>query len=101
MPKDDRKNDKEEMQKMVTFGAEYILRTNESTINEDIDDVIKIGQQKTEETKTNISKCFDHNIMEFKMDLNEEHNYQTYEGKDYSNARKKQQKAFQQALIIN
>ena len=37
--------------------------------------------------------------MEFKMDLNGEHNYQTYEGRDFSNIRK-QQKEIQQALII-
>merc|ERR1712110_170952 len=46
-----------------------------------------------------MGQCFDHNIQEFKMDLNEEHNYQTYEGRDYSNARK--EKEIEQALIIN
>merc|ERR1712154_234537 len=86
------------MGNMVTFGAEYILRTNESTIsNEDIEQLIKIGKEKTEQNKSNITKAFDHNINDFRMDINEEHNYRTYEGTDYSNIRKKEQRA----LIIN
>merc|ERR1712154_672683 len=91
------------LRNIVTFGAEYILRSNESTISDhDIDAVIKIGKEKTEENRSNITIAFDHNIMDFKMDLNDEHNYQTYEGTDYSNIRKKKEKKqFENALIIN
>ena len=64
--------------------------------------MIQIGKQRTEQNKSSLQKAFDHNVMDFKMDGGAEHNYQTYEGTDYSNARKEnERKRYEQALIIN
>merc|ERR1719295_811835 len=97
------KEDKSSLRNMVTFGAEYILRSTESTISDhDIDAVIQIGKERTEQNRSSLQKAFDHNVMDFKMDGGAEHNYQTYEGTDYSNARKEnERKRHEQALIIN
>ena len=80
----------DELKNMITFGAQYILKTddNEYNISDiDIEKLIKIGKEKTDHIKSALTKAYDHNIVDFKMNLdddNENTNIQTFNNIDYS-----------------
>ena len=98
LTKKQKKMDPNDLKSMITFGAEYILHAKDTDdiTEQDINELIKIGMEKTQNLKSKLTKAYDNNIMDFKFDFNDEDKYQTFDGKDYSdiNNRYKEIKKF-------
>jgi len=81
--KDKDKVSKEEIMAAVTFGADTVFRSDESTItDEDIDIILERGKAKTKELKEKISKAEKGDLLDFRLDGGI--SAQTFEGVDYS-----------------
>ena len=80
--KDKDKVSKEEIMAAVTFGADTVFRSDESTItDEDIDIILERGKAKTKELKEKISKAEKGDLLDFRLDGGI--SAQTFEGVDY------------------
>ncbi|BHF58101.1 SWI/SNF-related matrix-associated actin-dependent regulator of chromatin sub A member 5 [Sparganum proliferum] len=77
---------KGEVLDMIKYDANYIFRSKESTIkDEDIDEILARGEQRTTEMKEKLAKMGESNLRQLRFDLEEEVPDSAYifEGEDY------------------
>lgn len=77
---------KTEVIDMIKFGANYIFRSKESTIkDEDIDEILARGEQKTSELNEKYAKMGESNLRQLRFDTEEEGPDSVYifDGEDY------------------
>ncbi|CAM9097974.1 unnamed protein product [Scytosiphon promiscuus] len=77
--------DKRELMAMVKFGADEILRMDDSQglTDESIDELLRKGEEKTEETNARIQKDMQHNLLTFKIDEEDGISTFLFEGSDH------------------
>lgn len=83
--------EKDDLMKMVRFGADQILSGNEGTYtDEDIDALIARGEQKTSETQAKLETDAKHNLADFKLLAEDDNGRDTFsfDGKNYRGADK-------------
>jgi SWI/SNF-related matrix-associated actin-dependent regulator of chromatin subfamily A member 5 len=79
--------EKDELMKMVRFGADQILNKKGGTYtDEDIDALIAKGEEKTSDIQAKLQTDVKHNLADFKLlsDADEEKGFMSFGGKDYS-----------------
>ena len=85
--KDKDKMSRDELLDAVRFGADKIFRSKESSItDDDIDLILNIGKQRTQELNEKLFNAEKGNLLDFKLDGSVS-NAQTFEGVDYSLAK--------------
>ncbi|CAM9877482.1 unnamed protein product, partial [Ectocarpus fasciculatus] len=77
-------NPQRELMAMVKFGADEILRMDDSQglTDESIDELLRKGEEKTEETNARIQKDMQHNLLTFKIDEEDVSTF-LFEGSDH------------------
>lgn len=81
--KDKDKLSRDELMSAVTFGADKIFKSKDSSITDaDIDLIIDAGKRKTQELNEKLQAADKGDLLDFKLDGNS--NLQTFEGVDYS-----------------
>lgn len=80
--------EKDELMKMVRFGADQILNTKGGTYtDEDIDALIAKGEEKTSNIQAKLQTDVQHNLADFKLlSEDDEKGFLSFGGKDYSEA---------------
>lgn len=85
---------REELLDAVRFGADKIFRSKESSItDDDIDLILNIGKQRTQELNDKLFNAEKGNLLDFKLDGSVS-NTQTFEGVDYSRSGQTQAEIF-------
>lgn len=77
---------KNEVIDMIKYGANYIFRSKESTIkDEDIDEILARGEQKTSELNEKLSKLGESNLRQLRFDTEDDGPDSVYifDGEDY------------------
>lgn len=73
---------------MIKYGANYIFRSKESTIkDEDIDEILARGEQKTSELNEKLSKLGESNLRQLRFDTDDDapNSVYIFDGEDYRN----------------
>jgi len=75
---------KDEMLSMIRHGAKYVFASKDSDITDaDIDSLLDIGQQKTEEANKKLADLGESSLRNFTMDTKAEESVYTFEGEDF------------------
>lgn len=77
---------KTEVIEMIKYGANYIFRSKESTIkDEDIDEILARGEQKTSELNEKYAKLGESNLRQLRFDTEDDGPDSVYffDGEDY------------------
>lgn len=77
---------KNEVIDMIKYGANYIFRSKESTIkDEDIDEILARGEQKTSELNEKLNKLGESNLRQLRFDTEDDGPDSVYifDGEDY------------------
>ena len=72
------------MLNMIRHGAKYVFASKDSDISDaDIDNLLDIGQQKTEEANKKLAELGESSLRNFTMDTKAEESLYTFEGEDF------------------
>lgn len=79
-----KKLSKDELNTMITFGADLIFNSKGSTVtDEDIDAILAYGENKTKDFNEKIQKSMSHNLQNFSLDSKDQFSLYSFDGKDY------------------
>ncbi|XP_025201140.1 chromatin-remodeling complex ATPase chain Iswi [Melanaphis sacchari] len=88
---DNQKNtlNKDEMLNMIRHGANHVFQSKDSEItDEDIDTILRKGEEKTEEMKQKLESLGESSLRNFTLDAQTESSLYTFEGEDYREKQK-------------